>query len=74
MDATNMVFTNKLMDLVFCSGLCAIHSEIGEAHRRGKFVTTEGHSKGSKRSHSILSQDKLDREVAKIKLQLDMMR
>ena len=47
MDATNMVFTNKLMDLVFCSGLCAVHSEIGEAHRRRKFVTTEGHSKGS---------------------------
>jgi len=47
MDATNMVFTNKMMDLVFCSGLCAVHSGIGEAHRRRKFVTTEGLSKDS---------------------------
>lgn len=37
-------------------------------------MTTESHSKGLERSHNISSQDKIDREVDEIKLQLEMMR
>lgn len=36
-------------------------------------MTIEGHSKGSMRIHNRSSQGKLDGEVAKIKLQLEMM-
>lgn len=55
MDELSMVFTNMLMESTCCSGLCAVHSELGESHRRRKFVTTKSHSKGSKISHSISS-------------------
>lgn len=63
-----MVFKNMFMDSTCCSGLCAVHSEQGEVHGRRKFVITKNHSKGLDRCHSRLSQDKIDREVTRIKL------
>lgn len=69
-----MVFTNRLMESACCNGLCVVHNEQGEAHRRMKFVTTESDSKGSQRIHTRSSQEKLDREEDEIKLQLEMMR
>ena len=74
MDELSMVFTNMLMESTCYSGLCAIHSELGESHRRRKFVTTKSHSKGSEISHSISSQENIDGEVDEIKLDLEMMR
>ena len=37
-------------------------------------MTNESHSKVSVRIHSILSHEKLDRELAEIKLGLEMMK
>ena len=62
---TSVVFTNMLIESTCCSDLCAVCHELGEVHRR-RLVTIESHSRSN--------QDKLDREVAKIKLQLEMMR
>lgn len=73
MDELSMVFTNGLMELVCCSFLCAVQSELGGDHI-SKFVTTESHTKVQERSHNKSSQNKLNREVAEIKLQLEMMK
>jgi len=69
-----MVFTRSFMDSSCCNGFCVAHSDGEEACRRRKFVTSESHSKGSERSLIRSSQDKLNREVDEIKLQLEMMR
>lgn len=34
MEELSMVFTNMLMELACCSGLCVVHSEQGGSHRR----------------------------------------
>ena len=41
MDEFSVVFTNTLMDLTCCSGLCEAHSEQGDAHERRRFLLSK---------------------------------
>lgn len=72
MEGLSMVFEDKLMESACRDGLVADHNEQGEAHGRGKTMITENHSKGSKKCYEKWSQDKLDKRLAEIELQLEI--
>ena len=73
MEELSMVFEDKLMESACGDGLVAAHNEQGKAHRRRENMIIENHSKGSERGHGRLSQDRLDRRLAEIEVQLEMM-
>jgi hypothetical protein len=72
MEGLSMVFEDKLMESACRGGLVADHNEQGEAHGRGKTMITENHSKGSEKCHEKLSQDRFDKRLAEIELQLEI--
>ena len=72
MEGLSMVFKDKLMESACRDGLVADHNEQGEAHGRGKTMITENHSKGSKKCYEKWSQDRLDKRLAEIELQLEI--
>jgi hypothetical protein len=53
--------------------LFAAHNEQGKSHGRRKTMITEDHRKGSKRGHEISSQDRFDRRLAEIEVQLEVL-
>jgi hypothetical protein len=72
MEGLSMVFEDKLMESACRGGLVADHNEQGEAHGRGKIMIAENHSKGSEKCHEKLSQDRFDKRLAEIELQLEI--
>ena len=73
MEKLSMVFKDKLMESTCGDGLVAAHNEQGKAHRRRENMIIENHNEGSERGHGILSQDRLDRRLAEIEVQLEIM-
>ncbi len=69
-----MVFKDKLIESTYDNGLIADYDEQGRAHRRRENMITENHIKGSKSGHGRLSQDRLDRRLAKIEMQLEVLK
>ena len=68
------VSEDRLTELTCEDELFASHSGKRGAHEGKKTMATDGHSKGSKRSHKRSNGDEFDRELAKMKIQLEMMR
>jgi len=73
MKELSLVFEDKLIESACRDGLFAAYNEQGEAHRRRKTMITEKHSKGSEKCHEMLSQDRLDKRLAEIEVQLEML-
>jgi hypothetical protein len=72
MEGLSMVFKDKLIESACRDGLVADHNEQGEAHGRRKTMITENHSKSSEKCHEKLSQDRLDKRLAEIEVQLEI--
>lgn len=72
MEGLSMVFKDKLMESACRDGLVADHNEQGKSHGRRKTMITENHSKGSKKCYEKWSQDRLDKRLAEIELQLEI--
>ena len=72
MEGLSMVFKDKLIESACRGGLVADHNEQGEAHGRRKTMTTKNHSKGSNKCYEKWSQDRLDKRLAEIELQLEI--
>ena len=53
--------------------MVAAYNEQAEAHRRRKTMTTENHSKFSEECHETLSLDQLEKRLAEIEVQLEML-
>ena len=73
MEEISMVFEDKLIESCCGDVLVAAYNEQGESHRRRKTMTTENHSKGSEKCHQTLSQDRLDKRLAKIEVHLEIL-
>ena len=73
MEELSMVFEDRLIESTYVNGLIADYDGQGRAHRRRENMITEDHIKGSRRGHENLSQDRLDRRLAGIKVQLELM-
>jgi hypothetical protein len=54
-------------------GLNETDNEQGEAHRRRKTMTTDGHRKGSSVSHRKLSDEKFERDIVEVKAHLSVL-
>jgi hypothetical protein len=72
MEGLSMVFKDKLIESACRDGLVADHNEQGEAHERGKTMITKNHNTGSKKCYEKWSQDRLDKRLAEIELQLEI--
>jgi hypothetical protein len=72
MEGLSMVFEDKLMESACRGGLVADHNEQGGAHGRGKTMITNNHNTGSKKCYEKWSQDRLDKRLAEIELQLEI--
>ena len=69
-----VVSTNRLMESYCRDGLFVVRYEQIGFHEGNKTMATDSHSKGSKRDYERSSKNKLDREIAEVKVQLEMMR
>ena len=72
MEELSMVFEDRLIESTYVNGLIADYDGQGRAHRRRENSITEDHIKGSRRGHEKLSQDRLDRRLAEIEVQLEV--
>jgi hypothetical protein len=72
MEGLSMVFKDNLIESACRGGLVADHNEQGEAHERGKTMITKNHNTGSKKCYEKWSQDRLDKRLAEIELQLEI--
>jgi hypothetical protein len=73
MEELSMVLEGRLIESSYDSGLFAAHNEKGKDHERSKTMITEDHSEGSEGSHEISSQDRFDKRLAEIEVQLEVM-
>jgi hypothetical protein len=69
-----VVSTDKLLKSSCSDGLVVVHDEQRGVHERKKTVVVDNHSEGSEKGHRRSSQEKIDRELAEIKVQLEVMR
>ena len=67
-----MVFKDKLIESIYVDGLIADYDEQGRAHRKRENMITEDHIKSSKKCYEKWSQDRLDKRLAEIELQLEI--
>ena len=67
------VSEDRLTKLTSEEDLFATHRGKRRAYEGKKTMATDGHSKGSKRSHKRSNGDEFDRELANIKVQLEVM-
>ena len=73
MENLGVVSTDRLMESACRDGLFVVHGEQRGVHDGNKNISTESHSKGSKGDYEISSKNKLDRELAEIKVQLEVL-
>jgi len=73
MEELGMVLERRLIESAHDNGLFAAYIEQRKAHKRRENMITEDHIKGSERGHGRLSQDRLDRRLAEIEVQLEML-
>ena len=69
-----VVSTDKLLKSACSDGLVVVHDEQRGVHEGKKTVVVDNHSEGSEKGHRRSSQEKLDRELAEIKVQMEVMR
>ena len=74
MEELIVISKDRLIESTYEYGLFASHNRKRGSHEGKKTMATDGHSKGSKRSHKISNGDEFDRELAKMKVQIEMMR
>ena len=68
-----MVSIDKLMESSCSDGLVVVHDEQRGFHEGKNIVVVDNHSEGSEKGHRRSNQEKLDRELAEIKVQLEVM-
>ena len=73
MEELSMVFKDRLIESTYVNGLIVDYDGQGRAHRIRENMITKDHIKGSRRGHEKLSQDRLDRRLAEIEVQLEVM-
>ena len=74
MGRLGVVYMDKLMESACSDGLVVVHDEQRGVHEGKKTAVADNHSEGSEKGHRRSSQEKLDRELAEIKVQLEVMR
>jgi hypothetical protein len=73
MEELGMVLEGRLIESAYDSVLFAAHSEKGKAHARRKTMIIEDHSKGSGRGHERSSQNRFDKRLVEIEVQLEVL-
>ena len=74
MEKLGVVSTDRLVESACIDEFFVVHDEKRGVHKGNKTMATDVHSKGSKGDCEISSKNKLDRELAKIKMQLEVLR
>jgi len=74
MEELSMASQYRLAESACEYGLFVADDGQGEAHGGKKNMATDGHSKGSRKGYKRSSENKLDKELAEIKVQLEVMR
>jgi len=73
MERLGVVSKDRLMGSSCRDGWFAVHDEQRRVHEGKNTLVVDSHSKGYKRYYERSSKNKLDRKLAKMKVQLEVM-